>query len=223
MQDEKSPFIPTGVPDIDRMLGGGLPRGKLTRVGGRPNSGKTRVARYLGLMAAKQGARVFEASEFASHGPLIRLIRFLELPDATLELFLSVPSFIFKGEPREAAEEVLESLPYGNSKSGVDLVILDGMRFWDMFRRGEGYAGWEERQKAFHQFLEDKAKDTGRAIILTQQFNRAQVSAAEPPKDLFPDPQVTGLKILQFRSTELAYKDGTIYVRSPWPKKEVTP
>src|SRR6185437_14080049 len=52
-----APRRPTGVPELDRVLGGGLVAGSLTLVGGEPGMGKsTLVLQALGAMAA-DGAR----------------------------------------------------------------------------------------------------------------------------------------------------------------------
>jgi len=52
-----APRRPTDVPELDRVLGGGLVAGSLTLVGGEPGMGKsTLVLQALGAMAAA-GAR----------------------------------------------------------------------------------------------------------------------------------------------------------------------
>src|SRR5437879_1945162 len=51
------PVDPTGVPNLDRVLGGGLPRGALTRVVGPPGSGKTTLAGQMAFAAARAGRR----------------------------------------------------------------------------------------------------------------------------------------------------------------------
>ena len=48
------PPIPFGVPALDSMLGGGLPRGKLTILYGEPSSGKTLLS-LLAVAAAQRG------------------------------------------------------------------------------------------------------------------------------------------------------------------------
>src|SRR5437764_3758225 len=49
---------PTGVPNLDGVLGGGLPRGALMLVVGAPGSGKTTLALQMAFAAARAGRRV---------------------------------------------------------------------------------------------------------------------------------------------------------------------
>ncbi len=48
-------LLPTGVPQLDRVLGGGLPRGALAIILGPPGSGKTTLASQIAFAAAKRG------------------------------------------------------------------------------------------------------------------------------------------------------------------------
>jgi circadian clock protein KaiC len=48
-------FEPTGVPNLDQVLGGGLPRGALVLMLGLPGSGKTTLASQIVFTAAKAG------------------------------------------------------------------------------------------------------------------------------------------------------------------------
>jgi circadian clock protein KaiC len=50
-------FEPTGVPHLDRVLGGGLLRGALTIIMGPPGSGKTTLASQIAFAAAHRGQR----------------------------------------------------------------------------------------------------------------------------------------------------------------------
>jgi len=52
------PVDPTGVPNLDLMLGGGVPRGALVLVVGPPGSGKTTLANQMAFTAARAGRRV---------------------------------------------------------------------------------------------------------------------------------------------------------------------
>ena len=47
----------TGVPSLDAVLGGGLPRGALAIVVGPPGSGKTTLASQIAFAAARAGRR----------------------------------------------------------------------------------------------------------------------------------------------------------------------
>ena len=52
-----SPRDATGVPGLDDILGGGLPRGALVIVTGPPGSGKTVLAGQMAFAAAQVGRR----------------------------------------------------------------------------------------------------------------------------------------------------------------------
>jgi len=51
-------FSPTGVPNLDTILGNGIPTGALTLVMGAPGSGKTSLASEIAFAAARNGQRV---------------------------------------------------------------------------------------------------------------------------------------------------------------------
>jgi replicative DNA helicase len=59
---EAPPSLPTGWPDIDRLLSGGLRPETLTVIGGRPGTGKSMVAGCLGMNVASAGRGVLLAS-----------------------------------------------------------------------------------------------------------------------------------------------------------------
>lgn len=48
-EDRRLHTLPTGIPEVDRLLGGGLPRGRMTEIYGPASSGRTGLA--LGVLA----------------------------------------------------------------------------------------------------------------------------------------------------------------------------
>src|SRR4051794_28956027 len=48
--------VETGIPYLDLLLGGGLPRGAIAMVVGAPGTGKTTLAHQMAFHAASQGA-----------------------------------------------------------------------------------------------------------------------------------------------------------------------
>jgi replicative DNA helicase len=58
LDEPKAQAITTGLPKLDKRLGGGLFRGDLVILGGRPSMGKTALANNIARCAAKSGLRV---------------------------------------------------------------------------------------------------------------------------------------------------------------------
>lgn len=56
------PGLSTGIPSVDAWLGGGLHRGELTILGGRPSAGKSALAQQVAQHVASAGGRVLFAS-----------------------------------------------------------------------------------------------------------------------------------------------------------------
>jgi len=54
-QQAREPRLPTGLPAVDRLLGGGFPRGRLSEISGPPSSGRTSLAVALAATATRAG------------------------------------------------------------------------------------------------------------------------------------------------------------------------
>jgi hypothetical protein len=54
-QDRRLSPLPTGVPAVDELLGGGLPRGQLSEVHGPPSAGRTGLALALASRVTQEG------------------------------------------------------------------------------------------------------------------------------------------------------------------------
>lgn len=69
-----SPGIPTGLADLDSLIGG-MPRGELIYVGGRPGMGKSDILINIAVNAAKLGQRVaFFSVEMSCEQVILRII-----------------------------------------------------------------------------------------------------------------------------------------------------
>ena len=119
---------PTGVPNLDRVLGGGLPRGALVLVVGAPGSGKTTLALQMAFAAARAGRRVLILTALSE--PTSKLIGHLRtftffdedlLGDAIQ--VLSLQQFLPQGLASTADEVQAEA-----RRTQARLVIVDGLR-----------------------------------------------------------------------------------------------
>lgn len=122
------PVDPTGVANLDLVLGGGLPRGALTLFVGPPGSGKTTLACQIAFAAAHAGRRVLlltALSEPASK--LIAHMRTLAFFDEALiggqVRVLSLGHFLAQGWA-DTAEAVVTL----SREERASLVVLDGFR-----------------------------------------------------------------------------------------------
>ena len=73
------PLEPTGIPNLDQILGGGLPRGALAIIVGPPGSGKTTLANQMAFAAAQAGQRVMVLTALSE--PTSKLIAHLSAFD----------------------------------------------------------------------------------------------------------------------------------------------
>jgi circadian clock protein KaiC len=121
-------WLPTGVPNLDRVLGGGLPRGALVLVAGPPGAGKTILSGQIAFSAAHRGHGVLYLSalsepttklvthlrgyEFFREDLLGSAVRLLSLQDA-LDRGLTEVQGVILDEVRRAR---------------VDILVIDGLR-----------------------------------------------------------------------------------------------
>lgn len=125
-RDRRLALEPTGVPNLDHVLGGGLAGGSLVLVVGPPGSGKTTLAAQMAFAAARAGRRALLLTLLAE--PPAKLITHLRtysfcdedvLGDAVL--VLSLEQFLDEG-PAQSAERVVTLA----REQRASLVVLDG-------------------------------------------------------------------------------------------------
>lgn len=119
---------PTGVPNLDAILGGGLARGALVIIMGPPGSGKTILANQIAFSAARQGRGALVLTALSeSTGKLVSHMRSFGFFDEDLLgdriQFLSMQQFLRAG--LAGASDDLISLARQN-RAGI--VVLDGFR-----------------------------------------------------------------------------------------------
>ncbi len=137
---------PTGVPNLDTVLGGGLVPGALALIVGPPGSGKTTLANQLAFAAGSQGRRAVVVSAMSEPtSKLIAHLRTFGFYDDTLVgdriQFLSLEQYLSTG--LASAGEALIDIA---RKARADVVVLDGFR---------GIRGSDMDLQAARQFLYD--------------------------------------------------------------------
>ncbi len=121
-------FDPTGVPNLDHLLGGGLPRRALAIVVGPPGSGKTTIANQMAFAAARDGRRVLVFTAFSEpSNKLVEHLRTFSFYQSDMVgeriQFLSLQQFLERG--LEATSDEIVRL---TRQRRAALVVLDGFR-----------------------------------------------------------------------------------------------
>ena len=122
------PLIPTGVPGLDTILGGGLAQGALTLIVGVPGSGKTTLASQIAFNATRQGKRaVILTSLSESTSKLLNHLATYSFFDPALvgdeAQFFSLDAAREKG-----LQAISELITTEARRVHADVVVLDGFR-----------------------------------------------------------------------------------------------
>lgn len=139
-------LLPTGVPQLDRVLGGGLPQGALAIILGPPGSGKTTLASQIAFAAAKRGQQALLLTALSE--PTTKLLEHLrsyhffapDLVGSMIQIF-SLQQFLTQGKSA-TAQEIVAAV----HQAGAEVVVLDGF---------QGMRGTETDFIATRQFLYD--------------------------------------------------------------------
>ncbi len=111
-REETPGRLPTGIPDLDRLLAGGLPRGRLAEITGGPGSGRTALALTLLSEATRGGETVAVVDAADAFDPVSATAAGVELPRV---LWVRAPGL---REALRSSERLLEA-------RGFALVLLD--------------------------------------------------------------------------------------------------
>ena len=120
--------LDTGIPYLDAILGGGLPRGAVAMIVGAPGTGKTTIAQQMAFHAASQGANTLYLTGYSeTHAKLMaygRGFRFF-VPEQVGDRiqYLSLADLL-----RQGPESTEHSIVHTARAQQARLVILDGYR-----------------------------------------------------------------------------------------------
>ncbi|MBV8083447.1 MAG: AAA family ATPase, partial [Chloroflexi bacterium] len=171
----------TGVPGLDAVLGGGLPRGALTFLAGPPGSGKSILSSQMVFAGARRGEPGLLLTSYAE--PAIKLITQLRAYSffsgdmvGDQVQFLSLDQVLARGLT-DTAETVLDAA----RRLHPTLVVLDG--FGGI--RGAGASGQEVRQ--FLHGLGTSLGLVGSTLVVTSEL---------PPRDVTFLPEATTADVI---------------------------
>lgn len=178
---------PTGVPNLDQVIGGGIPRGSLMILVGPPGSGKTTLANQMAFAAAHQGRRTIVLTALSEPtSKLIAHLRSFSFYDEDLigddVQFLSLQQFLTGG-----LEATREELVNTARQSRAGFVVLDGFR---------GVRGADVDPQAARQFLYDVG--TTLSVLGATTLITSEADPRDP--NFFPE-ATTGDLILGLRYT----------------------
>ena len=119
--------LSTGVPRLDQILRGGIPRGSVVLVAGAPGTGKTTLGNQLAFAHAAGGGRVIFASVLAeTHDRLLAHMAGFTFFDSTRAgssiQYLSLLGIL----EEEGMEAVLDALRRVVREQGAGLLVVDG-------------------------------------------------------------------------------------------------
>ncbi|MEL7544531.1 MAG: DNA repair protein RadA [Pseudomonadota bacterium] len=176
---DETPRIETGMPELDRVLGGGLVAGSAILIGGEPGIGKSTILLQMAAALAQAGRRaLYFTGEEASAQIRMRAAR-LDLQSAPVELAAETNLAHIVATLKEARD--------------ADLVIIDSIQtLWSDAL--DAAPGTVSQVRAATQMLVRHAKRTGAALLLVGHVTK--------------EGQIAGPKVVEHMVDTVLYFEG---------------
>lgn len=182
------PGLPTGWPDLDALLNGGLGRGTLTILAARPSVGKTALAGNLAISVGRRGGSVLFVSLEQSRDELAeRLLSSLSAVDAARlksrkltdrelvrlqearERLAALPVAVDDGAARTVAQ-IAAAARLRKRRRGLDLLVLD---YVQLVAPEDRRIPREQQVAAVSRALKHLATDLRVPVVCLAQLSRA--------------------------------------------------
>jgi circadian clock protein KaiC len=129
MNTTRIPLLHTGVPGLDRILGGGFPAHSLYLIEGLAGSGKTTLACQIAFQHAQQGKKVLILTLIAeTHNKMLNHLSNFSFFDESLVgeriFFIGAYGDLLRGGLRELQKSIAATL----TEQRPDIMIIDGFR-----------------------------------------------------------------------------------------------
>lgn len=208
MNGQSIPAQATGFKELDDLLDGGLWRGDLITIAGRPSMGKSAMLLQLTLNAARVGARVgYHSLEMNAQSLVRRLaasesgingkaLRSGKLTQAQWQRLLAasqniepLPINVNDGS-MQTPESVMAQARRWQMRYGLDLIVLDYIQILNGMGKFKGH----ERQMEIAYFMRSMktiARTLNVPIVLAAQINRG-VEARENKRPMLSDLRESG-------------------------------
>ena len=204
IKNKASKLIKTGYPNIDK-YSGGLTRGEITIIGGRPGHGKTTVMVNLLAKAIEQGHKAMFFSRELPNSELLKKILCLESGKMSYGM---IRQNVFTDHDLKNMEEAIQIVR--NKYSKDKFLMFDNIKdfalasseikkfkpdiIFDYYIQLINCKGYKDRRLQIEQLVNDYkwlAKETGAVVVLASQLNRFIERANNRGKPL--EPQLSDL------------------------------
>ena len=199
IKNKSSKLIKTGYPNIDK-YSGGLTRGEITIIGGRPGHGKTTVMVNLLAKAIEQGQRAMFFSRELPNSELLKKILCLESGKLSYGM---IRQNVFTEHDLKNMDEAIQIVR--NKYSKDRFLMFDNIKnfalasseikkfkpdiIFDDYIQLIDCKGYKDRRLQIEQLVNDYkwlAKETGAVVVLASQLNRFIERANNRGKPLVP-------------------------------------